>query len=129
MADNHDDPAHDPDHVPDIACDLDADKINEQANIRLKRDGTPASPHYKADNSGGHGNPPVSGQFQRNNKRGGRKKKDRSMEAALQRIGGPGFIGERIDGTIPTQLPALRRIVPGQKIGWRLAVPCRGARP
>jgi hypothetical protein len=85
MAHNHDDPTHDAGHIPDIAFDLDADKINEQGMVRLKRDGTPASLHYKADNSGGHGNPPVKSQFTTGNKRGGRKKKDRSMEAALQR--------------------------------------------
>lgn len=85
MPDNHDDSAQDPNHVRDIAFDLNADKINKAETVRPKRDGTPASPYYKADNAGGFGNPPVKSQFKNGNKGGGRKKKDESMEAALRR--------------------------------------------
>lgn len=84
MEDNTNDIGRDPidgdenfDHI--------ADEINRQGSRRLKRDGTPASPTYKADNSGGRGNPPVKNQFKLKNKGGGRKRTDKSMEAALRR--------------------------------------------
>jgi hypothetical protein len=46
----------------------------------------PKSPHYKGDNSGGFGNPPVGGQFKPNNKGGGRPKGSQSMSGALRKV-------------------------------------------
>lgn len=85
MTNDHDDTGHDPINSGDEHFDHVADEVNRQGSRRVKRDGTPASPTYKADNSGGFGNPPVGGQFGHGNKRGGRKKTDKSMEAALRR--------------------------------------------
>jgi len=41
---------------------------------------------YKQDNSGGYGNPPVSGQFKRNNKLGGRTKGVTNLETELRKL-------------------------------------------
>lgn len=41
---------------------------------------------YKQDNSGGYGNPPVSGQFKKNNKLGGRKKGVTNLETELRKL-------------------------------------------
>lgn len=43
------------------------------------------SPHYKGNNDGGYGNPPVRSQFKPGNRGGGRKKGKKSVEAALRR--------------------------------------------
>ena len=43
------------------------------------------SPHYKGNNEGGFGNPPVASQFKPGNRDGGRKKGKKSVEAALRR--------------------------------------------
>lgn len=43
--------------------------------------------HYKADNSGGYGNPPVSGQFKEKGRPGpGRPKGSKSMSAAARKV-------------------------------------------
>lgn len=46
----------------------------------------PKSPHYKGNNLGGYGNPPVGGQFKDNNKGGGRPKGSQSMSSALRKV-------------------------------------------
>ncbi len=46
----------------------------------------PKSPLYKGDNSGGFGNPPVSGQFKPKNPGGGRPKGSQSMSGALRKV-------------------------------------------
>jgi hypothetical protein len=46
----------------------------------------PRSPHYKANNAGGYGNPPVRGQFRKDNPGGpGRPKGITNVEAALRK--------------------------------------------
>ena len=85
MTNDHDDTGHDPIDGGDEHFDHVADEVNRQGSRRMKRDGTPAAPTYKADDSGGFGNPPVKNQFQPKNKGGGRKRTDKSMEAALRR--------------------------------------------
>jgi hypothetical protein len=59
-----------------------ADKKSSGAKRPRKK---PVSPHYKANDDGGFGNPPVKNQFQLGNKKGGRKKGERNIEAALRR--------------------------------------------
>lgn len=44
------------------------------------------SPHYKGDNSGGFGNPPVKSQFKKGNPGGGRPKGSTSTDAAIRDV-------------------------------------------
>jgi hypothetical protein len=85
MTEDHDNAGHGPVDGAEEHFDRIADEINREGDLLRKRDGTPASPTYRADNSGGFGNPPIGGQFGPGNKGGGRKRKDKSMEAALRR--------------------------------------------
>lgn len=53
---------------------------------RVRKPGKVYSPHYKGDNSGGFGNPPVSGQRKKGQPGGpGRPRGSTSLEAALKR--------------------------------------------
>lgn len=63
------------------------DREKEGPGKRKPREvGRPKSPHYKGDNSGGFGNPPVLGQFKENNPGGGRPKGSHSMSSALRKV-------------------------------------------
>lgn len=54
---------------------------------RPKRTGKTYSPFYQANNAGGYGNPPVSGQKKKGNPGGpGRPRGQTTLEAALQRV-------------------------------------------
>lgn len=67
------------------------------------------SPHYKGNNEGGFGNPPVRHQFKRGNKGGGRVKGNVALETELRRM-----FGNKIalaDGSKISMIKALTELV------------------
>ena len=60
---------------------------DESDQPKPKRPGKTYSPFYQANNAGGYGNPPVSGQKKKGNPGGpGRPKGQTTLQAALQRV-------------------------------------------
>lgn len=67
--------------------DADADRINMPTEKPVKVRRKPLSPHYKANNEGGYGNPPVSGQRKKGDPGGpGRRKGETNINAALRKM-------------------------------------------
>ena len=65
---------------------MDQDEIGKDSPNKKRQRRKTLSPHYKANNEGGFGNPPVRGQFADNNPGGpGRPKGITNLEAALRK--------------------------------------------
>ena len=90
--------------------DEDADKVNKRKKRKTKKKA--ASPLYKANNEGGHGNPPVKHQFQAGGPGGpGREKGSHSMASALKRVIKSRVPLKGTDKTISTQDAAAQRLL------------------
>lgn len=67
-----------------MATDFDDDE-DDFDDTSSRDEGSGKAGRYKADNSGGYANPPVSGQFKKDNKKGGRKKGVTSLESEIRK--------------------------------------------
>lgn len=76
------------DYVEDDSSDLDPSQSTDLPKEGDSSSVTEPSPaHYRVNNEGGYGNPPVSGQFKKGGEGGpGRRKGQTSLESAMRKI-------------------------------------------